>query len=200
MRKGPGCCLGKLLWLPAVALFAAGVVYAVAAITSPWAFHIGGRSTPLLIWQGTGTLRTSGGEYPLYVDFYPSPHSSRLRLDGKRPTGGLQGSGWLCTARGVSQRLDLTGTIYGGWRSTENSLMTFRLLEYRLFNNGQYRGYFDLYGKWKGQQLVMDDRGSYSSTFRSGLRVDHASVTFDWGSYSVFKATCAEATNLPASH
>jgi hypothetical protein len=29
----------------------------------------------------------------------------------------------------------------------------------------------------------MDDRGGYGTTFRSGLRPEHASVAFEWGSY-----------------
>ena len=119
-------------------------------------------------------------------------------MDGLRPTGGLQGSGWLCTSRGVTQRLELSGTIYGGWRSTEGSLMAFRLLETKVFDVGQRQGYFDLAGRWHGPQLVMDDPNSVESLFRSGLKIKPVSVTFDWSTYSDFKATCANATNLPA--
>ncbi|HLV95507.1 MAG TPA: hypothetical protein VKS44_09990 [Candidatus Acidoferrales bacterium] len=100
-------------------------------------------------------------------------------MDGKRPTGGLHDSAWLCTSPGVTQYLDLTGTIYGGWRSTENSTIGWRLLEQKIFDVGQQQGFFDLVGKWDGPKLVMDDRGSYSSTFRSGLRIEHASVTLE---------------------
>jgi hypothetical protein len=119
-------------------------------------------------------------------------------MDGKRPTGGVQGSGWLCTSPGVTQYLELSGTVYGGWRSTEGSTIGLRLLEPKYFDVGQAQGYFDLSGKWSGQKLVMDDRGSCSNAFRSGLRIENASVTLDWGSYSAFKAACASATNLPA--
>jgi hypothetical protein len=167
------------------------VVYGVAALTAPWSFHIGGLSTPLLYWSATGTLHTKGGNYPLYVLFYASPHFSRLRLDGLRPSGGVQGSGALCTLPGAIQNLTLTGTIYNGWSSTEGSIINFRLLEPRYFNVGQRRGYFDLYGRWQGSELVMDDRGEGASTFRSGLKLEHESVILDRGSYSDFKAACA---------
>ena len=40
-------CLANLLGLVVLAVV---LVYGVAAITSPWAFHIGGRWTPLLAW------------------------------------------------------------------------------------------------------------------------------------------------------
>jgi hypothetical protein len=180
-----------------VAVILAGAVfYAVVVLLDPWALHIGGRFTPLLTWQGSGKLLTKGGnEYPLYVYFYPSSHFSRLHMDGLRPTGGVQGSGWLCTSRGVTQRLTLGGTIYGGWRSTEGSLIAFRLLEPKMIDVGQRQGFFDLAGKWRGPQLVMDDRSGTDERFRSGLRIEHASVALDWGNYSDFKAVCE---NLPA--
>ncbi len=173
-------------------LFGVAVVYAVAAVTSPWAFHIGGRWTPLLYWSGSGKLVTKNGSYPLYISLLPSPHGSQLRLDGLRPAGGLGGAGWLCTSPGVIERLSLSGTIYGGWRSTEDSLMEFRLVEpVKTFDTGQRRGYFDLYGRWRGPELVMDDRGRWASTLRNGMKMERASVTFDWGNYSDFKASCA---------
>ena len=160
-------------------------------VAGPWVFHIGGQWTPLLTWTGSGTLHAKGGNYPLYVSMYPSSHFSRLQLDGQRPTGGLQGMGWLCTSRGEMQQLELTGTIYNAWRSTDGSLVSFRLLEHRIFNNGQSRGYFDLIGRWQGPQLMMDNRRNPGERFRvAGLNIEHASVSLDPGSYSDFKTTC----------
>jgi hypothetical protein len=171
------------------------LLYGVVAGLNPWALHIGGRWTPLLMWQGSGKLRTkSGAEYPLYVNFYPSAHFSRLHREGLRPTGGLQGSAWLCTSRGVTQRLKLGGTIYGGWSSTEGSLMAFRLLEPKVIDVGQRQGYFDLAGKWRGPQLVMS-ADSVGSTLGSGVRIEQASVTLDWDTYPVFEAVCANRPN-----
>jgi hypothetical protein len=186
--------LRSLVKLFLVAILCGAVFYAVVVVLDPWSLHIGGRWTPLLTWQGSGKLHTKGGsEYPLYVYFYPSSHFSRLHMDGLRPTGGVQGSAWLCTSRGETERLTLSGTIYGGWRSTEGSLIEFRLLEPKIIDVGQRQGYFDLIGKWHGPELVMDDRGNGDNRFRSGLRIEHASVTLDWGSYSDFKAVCAGA-------
>lgn len=173
------------------------VFYGAVGVTNPWAFRIGGRWTPLLYWSGYGKLVTKTGTYPLYVMFYPSAHFSRLHLDGLRPTGGLQGTGSLCTSPGVVEALKLGGTIYGGWSSADDALMQFRLLEIRVFNVGQQQGYFDLYGRWRGSELVMDDRGRANSKFRSGLKIEHASITLDSGSYSDFKAACSNATAPP---
>jgi len=193
-------CIAQLLGLLILCLV---VVYGVAAITSPWSFHIGGIPTPLLSWSAIGTLHTKDGTYPMNVFFYPAPNFSRLRLQTKegdtlRPTGGVQGSAYLCTSRNVIQYLKLSGTIYNGWSTTEGSLINFRLLEPRYFDVGQRRGYFDLDGRWNGTKLVMDDRGSFAKTFRSGLRIEHASITLDPGSYSDFKSACASAEEKSA--
>jgi hypothetical protein len=170
-----------------------GVVYGVAAITSPWAFHIGGRATPLLYWSGRGTLKTKNGAYPLYVVLYPSSHMSRLRVDGLQPTGGVQGTASLCTSPGKTQSLKLSGSIFGGWRSTEGSLIEFRLLEWKIVDLGQHEGYFNLYGHWRGTELVMNDRDRYASAFQSGLKIEQASVTLNWSSYGDFELACAAA-------
>ena len=89
------------------------------------------------------------------------------------------------------QRLDLSGTIYNGWSTTDDSLIEFRLLERKSFDVGRRHGYFDLYGRFRGQQLVMDDRGGHAAKFDSGLQLDHASVNLDWESYTDFKNACA---------
>jgi len=187
-RRG---CIAQLIGLIILCLV---LVYGVAAITAPWSFHIGGVSTPLLSWSATGVLHTKGGNYPLYVFLYPGSHFSRLRMDGLRPTGGVQGSAWLCTSRGVSQYLKMSGTIYNGWSSTEGSVISFRLLEWYIFDTRPIRGYFDLYGRWNGTQLVMEARDSLGHTFRSGLKIEYASVTLDPGSYSEFKAACGSSS------
>lgn len=170
-------------------------VYAVIGVLNPWALHIGERWTPMLYWTGTGKLVTQRGTYPLMVTLFPASHFSHLHLDGLRPTGGIQGNALLCTSRGVTQYLELSGTIYGGWRSTDGALMDLRLLERRTahdaLSGGRDRGYFDLFGYWHGPQLRMDDRGESSDRFRSGLKVDHASVILEWGRQADFNAACA---------
>lgn len=190
-RRG---CLGNLFRAMLGLLFGGAVLYAVIVLIAPWSLHIGQRWTPFLTWQGYGRLVTkSGVQYPLYISLYPSSHFSQLHRDGMRPTGGVQGSGWLCTSPGVVQRLNFNGTIYGGWRSTDGSLMAIRLLEPRIIDVGHRRGFFDLAGKWQGARLVMAERTDMPEAFRSGLRIEHASVNFNWGTYSQFKELCATA-------
>ncbi len=168
------------------------LVYGAMVLLNPWAIHMGGQWTPLMLWTGTGKLVTASGTYPLLVTFGPFSHSSRLRLDGLRPTGGVSGWAWLCTPEGTTIRLRLYGTIYGAWGSTDGALMQFRLNErIQNFPSIQDGGYFDLFGHWHGPQLVLDDRSQWSAAFRSGLRIKHASVTLSPGSKPDFTATCA---------
>lgn len=171
-----------------------------AALIMPWAFHIGNRWTPLLTWWGSGRLVTkSGAEYPLFVMLYPSSSFSRLRLDGQRPTGGVRGSGCLCTSSEKFEYLRLSGTLYGGWSGTDGSLMNIRLLEPTIVNIGQPQaGYFDLIGRWEGSDLVMDERAAWSRRFRDGLRVERVSVTLHWNPYWTCKSACASAANRAA--
>jgi hypothetical protein len=173
------------------------LVYGAIVLVNPWAFHMGGQWTPLLSWSGMGELVTGDGAYPLLVTLNPSPHSSRLRLDGLRPTGGISGWGWLCTPQGTTVHLRVSGTLYGAWRSTDGALTEFRLIE-RLqnFPTIQDGGYVDLFGYWHGPQLVMDDRNEWSAPFRSGLKIKHASLTLRPGSKSEFDAACATTSSF----
>ena len=189
MRRA-GCLTRILLTLLLIALGGGALI----ALLNPWALHMGGRLTPLLMWRGFGTLRAKGGaEYPIYLYLYPSSHSSRLRLDGLRPTGGLSGQACLCTS--PIQLLDLSGTIYGGWRSTDGALIAFRLLEWRTARDRLLgypdRGYIDLYGAWRGPNLVMDERGSWSHTFHSGLRLTQVSLTLHPDDHWTCNSACA---------
>ena len=191
-------CLGVLVLACVVALL-------VTAALAPWAYHIGGRWTPAS-WWGFGTLRTESGDaYPLFIYFYPNFRGmSRLRLNGQRPTNALRGTGWLCSAQGVTQRLDLSGDIYGTYLNTDGNQMGIRLLDARHYFqiNAQNRRYFDLYGRWHGPELVMEDTGGWERSFhpdqhnlKEGPK-ERAKVTFTWGSYGDFKKLC-DTTVIP---
>ena len=58
---------------------------------------------------------------------------------------------------------------------------------------GKPGGSFDLVGKLRGPELVMDDRGNWSTSFRSGLRIERASVTLQWSPYWSCKTACQSA-------
>lgn len=184
-------CLAKLV--VTLMLCAVGVG-AVIALVNPWALHMGGRRTLLLTWHGSGNLHTkAGADYPLYVSFYPSFHFSQLHLDGRRASGGLSGYGCFCTS--PVQYFGLSGTIYGSWQSTEGSILSVNLVERRTaretFAGNLKLGYFHLIGTWRGQDLILDERGAWSRGFRSGLRIVDASVALHPDDYWTCKAACA---------
>jgi hypothetical protein len=192
MKWVSGCLTKLLLWA------VVGVVLAWALIVAlnPWALHIGGRSTPLLYWHGAGTLVSKGGKaLPLYVSFSPGRpqgfHGGGRR-EGKIVSAQLQGTGWLCVAPGTVERLRLSGTMYGGYTNDSNSLLGFRLLQWRrpFAINPQKRGFFDLAGTWRGPDLVMNRPNEQGIPFNSGLFIDHAVVTLRWASYEEFEAAC----------
>lgn len=187
-----GCLTKLLLWL-GVGVFLA---WALLVVLNPWALHIGGRSTPLLYWHGTGTVvAKSGKALPLYVSFWPGRpggfHGGGRR-EGRIVSAQLQGTGWLCLSPGNVERMELSGTMYGGYTSDANSLLAFRLLERRspFAINPQKRGFFDLAGTWQGPNLVMNRPGEQGIPFASGLFIDHAVVTVRWATYEDFEASC----------
>ena len=122
---------------------------------------------------------------------------SRLRLNGQRPTNALGGMGYLCSAQGAIQRMNLTGDIYGTYLNTDGNQTGFRLLDWRkpFRINYQNRRYFDLHGRWRGPELVMQDDGAWERNFQPGQQKskENAKVTFSWGSYSDFKKLCDAA-------
>jgi hypothetical protein len=196
MGRMRGClsgCLTKLLVWAMVAVLA---VWGLVVALHPWALHIGGHSTPLLYWHGTGIVRAEGGkEFPLYLSFWPG-RPRRLGRSGQREgkivSARLQGRGWLCIAPRTAVPMELIGTMYGGYTSDSESLLDFRLLERRrpFSINPPNRGFFDLAGMWHGEELVMDRTNQQSIPFNSGLFIHHAVVTLRWASYEDFEAAC----------
>jgi hypothetical protein len=165
---------------------------------NPWALHIGGRSTPLLYWHGSGTVVAKDGKtYPLYVTFWPGKprgFSSSGRREGRRKSADLGGTGWLCLAPGTIERMKISGDMYGGYSSDTGSLLDFRLLEWRkpFQINYQSRGFFDLAGTWHGLDLVMDRPNEQGIKLRTGPMIDNANATLRWATYEEFEAACKE--------
>jgi hypothetical protein len=190
--RSPGGCLTKLLLMAVAALV---FVWAVTVALNPWALHIGGRSTPLLYWHGVGTVTSKDGKtYPIYVTFWPGkPQRSQIgRREGKRKNADLSGAGWLCVAPGSMEKMDLSGTMYGGYSTSDGALIEFRLLEWRkAFSiNPQHRGFFEVAGEFEGPDLVMDRGNEQGIPFKSGMLIDHATVTLRWAGYEEFEASC----------
>ena len=196
MRGPVGCLTGCLTKLILFALVGCACAWVLIVLLNPWALHIGGRSTPLLYWHGTGTVTSKDGKtYPLYVSFWPGrpqEFHGGGRRDGKIVSAHLSGTGWLCIAPGTVERMQLSGTMYGGYTSDRDSLLDFRLLEWRkTFSiNYQSRGFFDVAGMWHGPDLVLDRPNEQGIRLKSGPFIDNATVTLRWASYEEFEASC----------
>ena len=202
MRTRTGCLAGCLTRLILWSVIGVAAVYVFTIALNPWALHIGGRSTPLLWWHGSGTVVSKGGQkYSLYISFLPGRpggfHGGGRR-EGRTVSASLQGDAWLCTAPGQVRRLDLSGTMYGGYTSSENSLFDFRLIDYtKAFTMRRpSRGFFDLAGTFHGQELVLDRPNEQGIPFDKSLFIDNATGTLNWSSYDDFATACSK----PASH
>lgn len=197
-RTLTGCFAGCLTKLVLWGIAATAFVYVLTIALNPWALHIGGRSTPLLYWHGSGMVHGANGKtYPLYLSFWPGrpQRHSGGRRSGWHWTGDLDGRGWLCTAPGQMERMDVSGTIYGGYTSDAKSLLSFRVLEWRkpFAINYQHRGFFDLAGNWHGQELVLDQPNAQGIKLNTGPFIDHGTATLRWSSYGEFEAACRES-------
>ena len=62
MGRISGCLTGCLTKLLLWAVIAVVLTWGLLVALNPWALHIGGRSTPLLYWQGAGTVLAEGGQ------------------------------------------------------------------------------------------------------------------------------------------
>ncbi|MGA8086062.1 MAG: hypothetical protein WCA10_02075 [Terracidiphilus sp.] len=179
-------------------ILATAGIWVLTVALNPWALHIGGRSTPLLYWHGTGTVVSKDGKtYPLYMSFWPGRPGRHGggRREGKIWSADLKGTGWLCFAPGSVERMDVSGTMYGGYTSSDDSLFSFRLLEWQkpFQINYHNRGFFDLAGNWHGPLLVMDRPNEQGIKLNTGPFIDHATVTLHWASHNEFESTCRNA-------
>jgi len=91
--------------------------------------------------------------------------------------------------------MQVSGTMYGGYTSDRDSLLDFRLLEWRkpFSINPQHRGFFDVAGAWHGPDLVLDRPNEQGIRLNSGPFIDSATVTLRWASYEDFEAACRGA-------
>ena len=203
MARSGGClgCLGGCLTKLVLLLAGAVVfVYIFTVVLNPWALHIGGRSTPLLYWHGTGSVIAKNGKsYPVYISFWPGEPGRHGggRREGKLWSANISGNGWLCVAPGSAERMDMSATMYGGYSNTAGSLFSFRLLEWRkpFAINYQYRGFFDLAGTFQGPDLVLNRPNEQGVPFKSGLLIDHATANLHWGTYEEFQSACRTASH-----
>lgn len=94
----------------------------VYILPTPWAFHMGGKFSPLGEWDGYGPVQASnGGRYLLYTHLRGGIVNDRghaaCSLTG---CDSLTGTAQLCTQGGQHYTFKLTGGVHG-WYTTNGS-------------------------------------------------------------------------------
>jgi len=136
-------------------------------VPAPWAFHIGGRFTPVGEWDGYGPVQASdGGRYLLFTHLQGGviAHGGRPGCAFHGGCNTLRGSAQLCTESGRVYSFGLAGTMHG-YLTTDGSPTDLRLsggspvpLPHGLV--------VAFHGTWKGPVLpVASTDGSFTEAF-----------------------------------
>lgn len=176
------------------------VAVALNVVTTPWVFHIGGRFTPLIQWNGYGPVAGSnGGHYLLFTHlqggliFHGYGNGGCGQFSG---CDNVQGSAKICTESGVTYTFQLTGQVHA-WLSTSGSRTSLDI------SGGTPRRLpFDIAfdGSWHGPALRVantDDAFTQAFTARGAIRSTtstadngHAEATLRYGSAAGFATAC----------
>jgi hypothetical protein len=207
-----GClgCLGKaFVSLLGILIFGALAVLAIDALFNPWSFYMGGRFHPIPLWRGWGKMHSaSGRDYVLYVWFEPYHYSGRrVAISSAGP--GVVGWGTLCTPRGESYNLHVSGGMERHMGSSTDGKHMSIYLNRRPWYFGfvglwDERPQLEFHGVWHNPDLVLDDRGSLDRAFNADGTLHSgpgpartpgergAQLTLHEGSKSEFEAACRE--------
>jgi hypothetical protein len=177
------------------------VVAALAIAYPPWAFHIGGRSTPGLTWDGVGTVTaTNGGRYVLathLIGGLPGTGSHASTSCSTRGCDSLHGTAQLCTKRGSTYTFRLTGAVHAWW-STDGATTSVDLTSGpTALPDGWVVA---LHGRWDGPRLSLSSPdNSFTEVFTpqgairtttSTADAGGAQVTLSYGTVAAFSHAC----------
>lgn len=209
-----GClgCLGKMfLYLVGLLVLGSVLVLAIDAVFMPWSFNMGGSFHLIPMWRGWGKMHSaSGGDYVLYVWFEPYHHSGRRGVSISSAGPEVVGWGTLCTPRGESYKLRVTGYMEKRiGASTDGIRMDMRVYRrpwyYSFAGRWDERPSLGFRGAWHNPDLVLDDGGSLEHAFnpdgtlRAGptyfpvFSKPGVLLTLHEGNRDEFEAACREA-------
>lgn len=172
-----------------------------AILLPPWIFHIGGRSTPGMSWDGVGTVSaTDGGRYVLSTHLIGGPlgvtKSGRMSCSG-RGCDTLHGTAQLCTKSGKTYTFQLRGGVKAWW-STDGAATSVDLTSGTTKLPSGWVVAF--HGSWHGPQLVLSSPdNSFTELFTpagairtttSSADAGGATVTLSHGSAAEFRQAC----------
>ncbi len=142
------------------------VLLLVYVLPTPWAFHMGGKFSPLGEWDGYGPVQASnGGHYLLYtqlrggiVNTHGDVTCSFTGCDN------LTGSAQLCTQGGQRYTFELAGAVHG-WYTTDGSKTTLKLTG-GTPNRLPGGWVVAFHGTWRGAALpIADTDNSFTEVF-----------------------------------
>ena len=169
-----------------VVLIAFVVLFLAEFLPAPWAFHIGGRFTPLGQWDGYGPVQASNGaRYLLFTHLRGGvlAHGGRPGCAFRGGCNTLRGSAQLCTESGRVYSFGLAGTMHG-YLTTDGSPTDLRLsggspvpLPHGLV--------VAFRGTWKGPVLpVASTDGSFTEAFTPAGAIRKSAVAGPAGTAS----------------
>jgi hypothetical protein len=153
------------IWLRLL-LFLIVALLALYVLPAPWAFHMGGKFSPLGEWDGYGPVQASnGGHYLLYTHLRGGILNAHGHA-GCHFTGcnTLIGSAQLCAQGGQHYTFELTGAVHG-WYTTNGSRTSIALAggTPKRLPGGRVVAF---HGTWHGPVLPIADTGnSFSEVF-----------------------------------
>jgi hypothetical protein len=177
---------------------------AVQVLLTPWALHVGGRSTPFGQWTGFGRVEASnGGKYILFTDLSagmlaggsPGRFAS---TSGHGHTDTLSGTATLCTESGATHTFELTGWV-DAWSSTDGAPTRIGLTH---GTPEKLPSGWDVawHGAWHGPALDLENPdNSFTEVFTPKGAIRHttstadagtARVTIEYGSRDDFDTAC----------
>lgn len=172
----------KLHLGPRIALILIVAALCVYVLPSPWAFHMGGRFSPLGDWDGYGPVRASnGGHYLLFTHL----RGGIVNDHGQGSCGffgcdSLVGSAQLCTQGGQRYTFGLSGAVHG-WYTTDGSTTSIELTggTPKRLPGGWVVAFR---GTWRGAGLPIADTGnSFSEAFTPAGAIRTTTSTKDAG-------------------
>jgi hypothetical protein len=170
---------------------------------TPWALHIGGRSTLLERWEGFGeVVASNGGKYLLFTHLQAGLRDE----NGRRSCGAiggcdtLHGTAQLCTGYGLTHTFRLTGNVKA-WLRTDGARTRIDLTggtPTRLPSGWVVA----FHGFWKGPALELESPdNSFTEIFTKRGEIRHitstadagtAKVTLNYGTEAEFAAACRD--------
>jgi hypothetical protein len=191
---------GPLGWGSFLLLMTVVIGFMYAGLT-PWALHIGGRSTPGRQWDGLGQVQASnGGRYVLFAHLEGGRDNPGRRSPGASHAAAdnVHGTAELCTESGVTHTFKLAGVVKTWW-STDGATTSIRLTggaPVKLMSGWDVAWH----GIWHGPALELtspDNSFTEAFTPRGEIRrvvstadAGTARVVLQYASHAEFDAAC----------